>query len=258
VFTNASESSPDCVEGKTWKTEGDLASDEIQEVMEWLESQGARPAYKRLGDFQCYKLELVRIYSDDELRDYRWFTLEPSAVYTGGIWEGTWHIDKSSMDEVVPLARVAGEQGIVVSTPFRSEILASCPIGVTMTPIAVVADQSGASEEADAPVAYSLGSEMQFPPLLTPPCEFVNASARPVDTCDHTKGFFLAEGHYREPELHYRKEDVTRVGNADVAMTNEVFGFRHQISQGLVVSHRFRQLVHSKGIQAHWFPVHEH
>ncbi len=101
-----------------------------------------------------------------------------------------------------------------------------------------------------------LWSDLILPPL-SPSCVLMDSKGNPYKEGVSFGGQFLHEGFYDWPEMRYRRSDLARVDDFDIALTYEQFGFGPpaDYKRAKVVSRRFYQYCIDNGLKANWRPV---
>jgi hypothetical protein len=247
---------PDYREGRLgWKIEGLLESDEIQEVLAWLEAHGAKPVATHGRHPSHFDLELQRVYSADELAGFSWFifeSLSDDKVLGSFGTDRVLEVEKSSILKPVRLAKVAGGRDLaVVSRRFREHIEAAGIKG-TIFKEARVVDRRGRASSGEL---WELTSESLFPPLLSPPVKFKDASVGEPYQGDPKRGILPDDGCYSPPALYYRKSDCQGLADTDCALTFERFGIPTIAAPWMLFSSRFRDFAVAEGVSGMWYPV---
>lgn len=103
---------------------------------------------------------------------------------------------------------------------------------------------------------YELWSDLILP-RLSPTCVINDHFSNPYVEEGATVGCTLHEGFYLWPEMRYRRSDLAKVGDFDIALTHERFdiGAIAEYKRAKVVSQRFYQYCLTRGLKAKWRPV---
>jgi hypothetical protein len=103
---------------------------------------------------------------------------------------------------------------------------------------------------------WELTSSLTLPPL-SPHCTLFHSDMTPFSG-DYSKGCRLEERHYVPAEFHYRREDLAKVGEFDLARTHEEFPYSYPNPRKyhkLVASQRFYRFCRQQKYQLNWIPV---
>jgi hypothetical protein len=103
---------------------------------------------------------------------------------------------------------------------------------------------------------WELTSSFELPPL-SPICTLFHSNMTPFSG-DYSKGCRLEERHYVPAEFHYRREDLAKLGDFDLARTHEEFPYSHPNPRKyhkLVASQRFYRFCRQQKYQMNWIPV---
>ncbi len=103
---------------------------------------------------------------------------------------------------------------------------------------------------------YELWSD-QILPRLSPTCILHDHLSNPYIEEGATVGCTLHEGFYSRPEMRYRRSDIAKIDDFDIALTHERFdiGALADYKRAKVVSRRFYQYCIDNGLKANWRPV---
>jgi hypothetical protein len=103
---------------------------------------------------------------------------------------------------------------------------------------------------------YELWSDLILP-RLSPTCIINDHSSNPYVEEGATVGCTLHEGFYLWPEMRYRRSDLAKVGDFDIALTHERFdiGAVAEYKRAKVVSQRYYQYCLAHNLKAKWRPV---
>jgi hypothetical protein len=231
-----------------------------QAILTLLENHGLRawqsPAEKTDND---YIFTLKRVYDEADLGQHELLELNPpydskvKSLYRNGPGVGPILVDAPLQFAIGfafrPSCIVIQEHVRMILASAELRNLVFRPTEIRFEPV----DYDLYDEEA---VYWELRSDVLLPPL-SPSTILVHRDHSPF-TGDFARGCMRMEGFYNNPELHYRRDDLSKVAPFDLAHTYEMFHGGTMPSQDdrpLVASKRFYEVCKQHNIKTGWVPV---
>lgn len=227
---------------------GDYESEEVRKVLAWLERNDVRPGSTIPSPPSRFTLYLDRVYSDEELQEFAWFTHESlfDDRLSGEICNDQFvGLYADSFEPPISFANVPGFRSFCASNDIRNSIEAAALRDVAFRVVRWL-DEDVEPTRGPGFDVWQVTSVRTLPELLSPPTKLDRRFNR----------LSLRDGSFRNPELHYPAEKMKACRESDCAITSERFGLFKL--PGTVFSSRFRDLLTYEGVAGRWYPVHLH
>jgi hypothetical protein len=223
----------------------------------WL--VGEQMKWKR--ELRGVTIWLDRKYSRGDLESSPWLAFDGTRYI-----ESYWRTAKEELIKVsAPRLRkstadvVFGDwPGIIVPDRVRRIIEPAGFLHVDFRPVAPVRssdrflDKDVVSWSKVGDPWWEITSDFTMPPL-SPSVEIVAQDGSPFVGYEN-QWLGVREGLFRNPELHYRRQDIEQLLPFDLACTHEHFG-KPPRGQRLIASQRFYQFFREHKLKAKWTPV---
>lgn len=229
-------------------------------VIKVLEEHGWTPrvdGWRPRGPKQ-YWLRYLRQYSRRDIAEAELLLLHPRA-YCEGLYRTEDGLIKLDADKLRRRAHIAHAtpEWIVVSDRARRLIEEAGMRHVVFRPTVAVSYRHVKEkviqwERLGGPW-WELSSSYVLP-RLSPTVELRDRFGNPHDG-DDAKGYYIHEGLFLRPELHYRRADIPATLAFDVACTHECFGMPTPDDRLKVCSPRFAAFCLSHKLTTGWVPV---
>lgn len=212
---------------------------------------------KPIGERE-YWLRYLRQYSRRDIAEAELLLLHPRA-YCEGLYRTEDGLIKLDADKLRRRAHIAHAtpEWIVVSDRARRLIEEAGMRHVVFRPTVAVSYRHVKEkviqwERLGGPW-WELSSSYVLP-RLSPTVELRDRFGNPHDG-DDAKGYYIHEGLFLRPELHYRRADIPATLAFDVACTHECFGMPTPDDRLKVCSPRFAAFCLSHKLTTGWVPV---
>jgi len=185
---------------------GDYESQEIRKVLAWLERNDVRPNSTIPSPPSRFTLYLDRVYSDEELQEFSWFTHEPlfDDRLSGELCRDQFvglYVD--SIEPPISFANVPGFSSFCASDEIRNSIEAAALRDVAFRAVRWLDDDLEPTKGPGFDV-WQVTSVRTLPELLSPPTKLDRRFNR----------LSLRDGSFRNPELHFPAEKMKALRRA--------------------------------------------
>ncbi|WP_406693696.1 hypothetical protein V5E97_21935 [Singulisphaera sp. Ch08] len=263
---------PEQILPKGFMCEAPLDDERTRQVLHLLEQAGLKPwdfttGLEKKSDSE-FSISLIREYDADDLAACDYLEIwPPSKAYHP---EADLRTDSGEM--LIPQRHLPRGFAIMSSHLYRSyfvtehakSVLEAVPFrGVRLKPASyqpsshrkISTDPSNALGPSTP--YWELDSDLTMPPL-SPTVRLTDRDCKPVRRADFSNGMQRTDNLFKPVELHYRKSELERLEEFDLARTFEPFG-NHRGYQRLfcplVASKRFYETCVANKLKTGWAPV---